>query len=252
MKIYSQAEVETTYKDFDSPLTCADTESHNIIVQDLGAFMPAVPVLSEESKTVPYEARREWRKFWLIDPLDGTKEFIQRNGEFTVNIALVNNSRPILGVVHAPAIDVTYFAAEGVGAFKQVAKTKTTQIAVGEYQSERLKVVVSRSHPSKELETLLNRIGPHECIGMGSSLKICLVAEGVAHLYPRLGPTMEWDTAAAQCVVESAGGTITDLWGRALKYNKSDMHNPDFVVSGARGFHWQSYLHGDEAAVGRN
>lgn len=250
MEVYSQAEVVTTYKEFDSPLTCADMASHDLIVKDLSAFSPTMPVLSEESKTVAYDARREWRTFWLIDPLDGTKEFIQRNGEFTVNIALVHDGRPVLGVVHAPAIDVTYFAAEGVGAFKQVAKTKTSQIAVGEYQSERLKVVVSRSHPSKELETLLNRIGPHECIAMGSSLKICLVSEGAADLYPRLGPTMEWDTAAAQCVVETAGGTITDLSGRALKYNKSDMHNPDFIVTGARAFQWQSYFHGDEAAVG--
>lgn len=250
MKIYSQPEIVTSYKHFDSPLTCADTESHNIIVEDLRAFMPMLPVLSEESKTVPYEARREWRRFWLIDPLDGTKEFIQRNGEFTVNIALVKNGRPVLGVVHAPAMDVTYFAAEGVGAFKQMARSRTHPIAANGRQSERLKVVVSRSHPSSQLQALLDRIGPHECVGMGSSLKICLVAEGAADLYPRLGPTMEWDTAAAHCVVETAGGTITDIAGRALKYNKSDMHNPDFVVSGARGFPWQNYFRGEEAAVG--
>jgi 3'(2'), 5'-bisphosphate nucleotidase len=249
MKVYAQADMGTTYKDCDSPLTRADTESHNIIVEDLRAFTPMVPVLSEESSAVSYEARRQWQTFWLIDPLDGTKEFIQRNGEFTVNIALIKEDRPILGIVHAPAMDVTYFAAQGIGAFKEVARTRTTQIAAGKYQSERLKVVVSRSHPSKELETLLNRIGPHECIGMGSSLKICLVAEGAADFYPRLGPTMEWDTAAAQCVVEAAGGSITDISGRALKYNKSDMHNPDFIVTGAAGFQWQSYFHGGEAAV---
>jgi 3'(2'), 5'-bisphosphate nucleotidase len=252
MKVYSQAEVVTTYKDFDSPLTCADTDSHNVIVEDLRAFTPTVPVLSEESKAVPYDARREWRTFWLIDPLDGTKEFIQRNGEFTVNIALVKNSRPILGVVHAPAMDVTYFAAQGVGAFKQVARTRTHPIAVGDRPSERLKVVVSRSHPNTALEALLDRIGPHECIGMGSSLKICLVAEGAADLYPRLGPTMEWDTAAAHCIIETAGGRITDISGRALEYNKSDMHNPDFVVSGARSFEWRGFLRGQDTAVGQD
>lgn len=250
MEIYSQAEIVATYKELNSPLTCADTASHDIILRDLSALTPAVPVLSEESKTVSYDKRRQWRTFWLIDPLDGTKEFIQRNGEFTVNIALVEDGCPVLGVVHAPAINVTYFAAQAVGAFKQIARTRTSKIAVGDHDAARLKIVVSRSHPSEELEKLLKRIGPHECIGMGSSLKICLVAEGAAHLYPRLGPTMEWDTAAAQCVVEMAGGTITDLSGQALKYNKADMHNSDFIVNGARAFQWQSYFHGDEAAVG--
>jgi 3'(2'), 5'-bisphosphate nucleotidase len=252
MEIYSQAEIVATYKEFDSPLTCADVTSHEIILKELSALTAPVPVLSEESRAVPYDTRREWRTFWLIDPLDGTKEFIQRNGEFTVNIALVEDGQPILGVVHAPAINVTYFAAAGVGAFKQMAQTRTTAIAVGECKPGRLKVVVSRSHPTKELEKLLDRIGPHECIGMGSSLKICLVAEGEAHLYPRLGPTMEWDTAAAHCVVEMAGGAITDLSGQALRYNKFDMHNPDFIVAGRPGFQWQRYFDVENAAVGQH
>jgi 3'(2'), 5'-bisphosphate nucleotidase len=242
MDIYSKAEFETTYKATGSPLTCADMASHRLIVEDLRALTPAVPVLSEESQTVPFDARSEWRTFWLVDPLDGTKEFIQRNGEFTVNIALVEEGRPVLGVVHAPALNVTYFAAEGVGAFKQTVETQRTEIAVSRYDASRLKIVVSRSHPGEDLEDVLRSIGPHECIPMGSSLKICLVAEGEAHLYPRLGPTMEWDTAAAQCVVEMAGGTITDLVGHALSYNKADLHNPSFVVNGARGFHWQAYF----------
>jgi 3'(2'), 5'-bisphosphate nucleotidase len=242
MKFYYQEDLGVTYKDFDSPLTCADVASHHLIVEHLHTLTPNLPVLSEESQTVPYDERQAWRTFWLVDPLDGTKEFINRNGEFTVNIALVQNSRPILGVVHAPAMDVTYFAAEGVGAFKHMARTRTHAICVRRDEPARLKVVVSRSHPSKELDKLLLRIGPHECIGMGSSLKICLVAEGEAHLYPRLGPTMEWDTAAAQCIAEMAGGAITDSAGQTLRYNKADLHNPDFIVSGIPDFPWYSYF----------
>jgi 3'(2'), 5'-bisphosphate nucleotidase len=250
MKFYSNEEFVTTYKQVDSPLTCADIASHDLISEDLRALTPSLPVLSEESGAAPYDVRQAWRKFWLVDPLDGTKEFIERNGEFTVNIALVEDGRPVLGVVHAPAMNVTYFAAQGLGAFKQSADTPTRPIAVGDYEPTRLKVVVSRSHPGKDLQNFLTRINPLECISMGSSLKICLVAEGEAHLYPRLGPTMEWDTAAAHCVVEMAGGTITDLSGHALRYNKRDLHNPDFIVSGTAGFPWQSYFPGEEAISG--
>lgn len=243
MKFYSQEELATTYKELDSPLTCADIASHDLIVEQLHALTPSVPVLSEESKAVPYHVRQAWRTFWLVDPLDGTKEFIKRNGEFTVNIALVEDGRPVLGVVHAPAMNVTYFAAAGVGAFKQNAQNQISPISAAEYDPALLKVVVSRSHPSKELNAFLERIGCSiECVPMGSSLKICLVAEGSAHLYPRLGPTMEWDTAAAHCVVEMAGGTITDLKGHALRYNKHDLHNPDFMICGLPGFPWQEYL----------
>jgi 3'(2'), 5'-bisphosphate nucleotidase len=242
MKIYSQADFATVYKEIDSPLTCADMASHDLIVEHLRALTPGLPVLSEESKAVPHNVRREWRTFWLVDPLDGTKEFIKRNGEFTINIALVEDRRPVLGVVHAPAMNVTYFAAQGIGAFKQTDQNQIRPITVAEYEPPRLKVVVSRSHPSEELNKFLQRIGLLECLSIGSSLKICLVAEGEAHLYPRFGPTMEWDTAAAHCVVEMAGGTITDPSGQVLRYNKSDLHNPDFIVCGAGGFPWQIYF----------
>ena len=241
MKVYSQAEFATTYKESGSPLTAADVASHDLISEELGRITPSVPVLSEESKTVPYDVRRQWRTFWLVDPLDGTKEFIQRNGEFTVNIALIEEGRPVLGVVHAPALDATYFAVHGLGAFKQSTRSGTRLIGVRPYEPAGLKVVVSRSHPSDALRKLLDRIGPLECIAMGSSLKICVVAEGEADLYPRLGPTMEWDTAAAQCVVEVAGGTIMDLSGQSLRYNKPDLHNPDFVVSGSSGLSSRLY-----------
>lgn len=242
MKSYSQAEYATTYKEAGSPLTCADIASHELIVDGLCTLTPTVPVLSEESKTAPYDVREQWRAFWLIDPLDGTKEFIERNGEFTVNIALVEEGKPVLGVVHAPAIDVTYFAAAGIGAFKRNAQNRISPISAAEYDKSRVKVVVSRSHPSEELKKFLGRIDFLECVEMGSSLKICLVAEGEAHLYPRLGPTMEWDTAAAHCVVEMAGGAITDLKGDALRYNKRNLHNPEFIVCGLPGLQWRAYL----------
>ena len=242
MKFYSQEELGTTYKEFDSPLTCADIASHDLIVEQLQALTPSVPVLSEESKAVPYDVRQAWRTFWLVDPLDGTKEFIKRNGEFTVNIALIEDGRPVFGIVHAPVLKATYFGARGLGAFKQTAHHQMRQIEVAKCEPARLKVVVSRSHASDEVKRFLDKIDPLECLSIGSSLKICLVAEGEAHLYPRLGPTMEWDTAAAQCVVEMAGGSITDLAGQTLRYNKPDLHNPDFIVSGTPGFPWQRYF----------
>ena len=251
MKFYSQEELGTTYKEFDSPLTCADIASHDLIEEQLQALTPSVPVLSEESKAVPYHVRQAWRTFWLVDPLDGTKEFIKRNGEFTVNIALVEDGRPVFGIVHAPALSVTYLGARGIGAFKQTAQSRMERIQVAQCELTRLKVVVSRSHAGDEVERFLEKIAPLDCLSIGSSLKICLVAEGEAHLYPRLGPTMEWDTAAAQCVVEMAGGAITDLAGQTLRYNKPDLHNPHFIVSGTPDFPWQSYFDNGECAAGR-
>jgi 3'(2'), 5'-bisphosphate nucleotidase len=163
--------------------------------------------------------------------LDGTKEFIKRNGEFTINIALIEDSHPVLGVVHVPALAVSYFAAYGVGAFKKDSDNQVKRIIVAHNCHVPLKIVTSRSHGDEGLERLLDQTVLFERIRMGSSLKFCLVAEGAAHLYPRLGPTMEWDTAAGQCVVEMAGGAVTDLQGRALMYNKPDLLNPPFIVS---------------------
>jgi 3'(2'), 5'-bisphosphate nucleotidase len=231
MKIYSEEDVGRTYKKDGSPLTRADMASHALIYPFLERLTPELPVLSEESNGFPYEERRSWQDFWLVDPLDGTKEFIQRHGDFTINIALISDERPVLGVVHAPVLNVTYFAANGVGAFKRTAETQAKPICVRNGEDTRLKVVVSRSHADEALVTLLNQIGVAECISMGSSLKACLVAEGKAHLYPRPSPTMEWDTAAAQCVVEAAGGIVTDLDGHNLKYNKPNLVNPHFLVS---------------------
>lgn len=242
VEIYSRKDFGTAYKENDSPLTCADMASHDLIMARLRGLTPDLPVLSEESRRVPYAERRFWHAYWLIDPLDGTKEFIKRNGEFTINICLIKDRRPVLGVVHAPALNVTYWGAHGRGAFKRSSGGHPVRIAVSDYRRMPLKLVASRSHAGAALANFLEKIGPVECINMGSSLKICLVAEGCAHLYPRLGLTMEWDTAAAQCVLEQGGGAITDLMGHTLIYNKPDLLNPYFIASSNPPFPWQHYL----------
>ncbi len=241
MEVYVEQDHGTTFKSDNSPLTRADTEAHEIILKGLEGLEPAFPVISEESADVPYEVRKDWKTFWLVDPLDGTKEFLKRNGEFTVNIALIHDGFPVFGVVGVPALSKLYFGVEGKGAFR-MEKGKTADIHVTGYQGGRLRVVGSRSHGSGELKKFLERVGDHECISMGSSLKFCLVAEGKAHIYPRFGPTMEWDTAAAQCVVEAAGGAVTDLGGRRLRYNKPELKNPFFIVSGSPAFRWQGLV----------
>lgn len=234
LEVYSQVEPTVEYKRDNSPLTQADLASHRIIVDGLARLVPEWPVLSEESREIPFEQRGQWSYFWLVDPLDGTKEFLRRNGEFTVNIALIKAGAPILGVVYAPAIDRLYYAARGTGAFKveggSLSPIRTTASAAGT-----VRVVMSRSHGSGE-ENLDQFTGGARCefVSMGSSLKFCLVAEGTADVYPRTGPTMEWDTAAAQCVVEQAGGKVTDLKGNAMIYNKPVLLNPGFVAFGNR------------------
>jgi 3'(2'), 5'-bisphosphate nucleotidase len=232
MKVYERADFGTTTKADSSPLTQADLASHRVIAEGLEALSPGVPVLSEESKTEPFETRRGWPRFWLVDPLDGTKEFIKRNGEFTVNIALIEGDAPVLGVVHAPATALTYWAAAGVGAFK--GPGQTTPLTAASFQGGTLNLVASRSHAGAETETLVAALRQDlevELVSIGSSLKLCLVADGQAHLYPRFGPTMEWDTAAAQCVVEAAGGFVRDTRGERLRYNKENLLNPHFIAS---------------------
>jgi len=241
MQVYAEGRIEASYKDDHSPLTRADMAAHHRIVSELGKMTPQIPVLSEESQTVPYNIRGGWKMFWLVDPLDGTKEFIKKSADFTVNIALIDDGVPILGVVHAPALGVTYYGEVGKGAFKQTGETPVP-ITVAAYHATNLKVVASRSHGSEALERFLNQIGATERVSRGSSLKLCLVAEGAAHLYPRLGPTMEWDTAAGQCVVMAAGGNVTDLDGVPLRYNKPDLHNPSFMVTGWPAFPWRQYI----------
>lgn len=230
MEIYVTPENVVMTKADSSPLTQADLAADQVISAGLRELKLAWPLLSEESAQIPYAERETWERFWLIDPLDGTKEFIRRNGEFTVNIALIERGVPILGAVYAPVLDVCYYAAQGVGAFVQrdgeVKAIKVRHHVAG----QPIKVVASRSHADERTTTLLKNLGEHECISMGSSLKLCLVAEGVAHFYPRLGPTMEWDTAAAHAVVIMAGGRVCNVSGDELQYNKADLHNPEFLV----------------------
>lgn len=231
MGVYNSSDAGITQKADDSPLTLADLAAHKVIVTGLAELATRYPVLSEEAANIAYEERRNWSRYWLVDPLDGTKEFIKRNGEFTVNIALIENGAPILGVVYAPVLDVCYYGARGQGAWVQRGASAAQAIkARTATAGECLKVVASRSHSDERTQALLEKLGAHECISMGSSLKLCLVAEGAAHFYPRLGPTMEWDTAAAHAVVNAAGGSVCDLSGAELRYNKANLLNPEFLV----------------------
>ena len=232
LRAYSRLNPAVEYKPDQSPLTQADLASHRILVEGLARIAPGWPVLSEESAEVPYGERRAWPRFWLVDPLDGTREFLHRNGEFTVNIALVEGARPVLGVVAAPALGRLYYAARGLGAWKEDAGS-AAPIRVSPAPAGPLRVVVSRSHsPADQDLSPWTASRPHTCIPIGSSLKFCLVADGAADLYPRLGPTMEWDTAAAHCILEAAGGRLTDLHGNPLLYNKPSLLNPGFVARG--------------------
>jgi 3'(2'), 5'-bisphosphate nucleotidase len=227
-------EIEVELKDDNSPLTAADKASHEVIIAGLQKHFPEIPILSEEGADIPYEKRKDWSRFWCVDPLDGTKEFIKRNGEFTVNIALIEAGRPVAGVVYVPVQDKMYFGAVGTGCWVLGAGGKPKQITVRKADQEAgLTVVMSRSHPSPDLEAYLQDIKVAEAMPVGSSLKLCVVAEGLADLYPRLGPTMEWDTAAGHAVVAAAGGTVLQPNGDPLVYNKKNLLNPYFIVKAA-------------------
>ena len=244
MRIY-KAGFTVELKDDHSPLTEADMAAHNAILAGLDLLTPTIPVLSEESADIDFETRRRWRTYWLIDPLDGTREFIKRNGEFTVNIALIHEHRPVLGVIHVPVSGVDYLARRGNGAFRQAPGQAAERIHVRTACRKPPVIAGSRSHQGPALKAFLGRIGEHHLLSMGSSLKSCLVAEGKADLYVRLGPTSEWDTAAAQCIVEEAGGRVTDTRMRALRYNTRDsLLNPDFFVFGDHARDWSVYLGG--------
>ena len=232
MEIYA-GEFDVELKGDNSPLTCADRASHQVIVEGLQEATPGIPILSEEGRDIPYAERAAWPLFWLVDPLDGTKEFIKRNGEFTVNIALVEDGRVTAGVVYVPAQDTMYFGRLGTGAWKIEGNQVPVKISVrAADESLGLTVVMSRSHPSPELAEYLRGIKVAEAMPVGSSLKLCVVAEGKADLYPRLGPTMEWDTAAGHAVVEAAGGAVTQVDGAPLRYNKENLLNPYFIARG--------------------
>ncbi len=234
-----------------SPLTEADMASHHALVALLQASTPDIPILSEESGEIPYETRQAWSRYWLIDPLDGTKEFIKKNGEFTLNVALVENGVPVFGIVHAPAVGeaggTTWIGQHEQGAWKQQADGAyhaITTRALPNPEQDSWKVVGSRSHGSAEFEAFCAGLPAHERVSMGSSLKLCLVAEGAADLYPRLAPTSEWDTAAAQAVVTAAGGEVLDAQTLApLCCNQQDsVLNPFFIVCGQRDARWEQAL----------
>jgi 3'(2'), 5'-bisphosphate nucleotidase len=214
----------------DSPLTLADLESQRIILEGLSGLTPDVPILSEESAQAPWEERRHWRELWVVDPLDGTREFVKRNGEFTVNVALVVDHEPVFGIVAAPALGLLYWGAAGAGAFSRHRGAAEQRIHTCPPRRP-VRVVGSRSHASAETAAYLERLGPHVMTGIGSSLKFCLIAEGKAELYPRFGPTSEWDTAAGQALLEAAGGHVTRLDGHRLRYNcRESVLNGDFVA----------------------
>jgi 3'(2'), 5'-bisphosphate nucleotidase len=229
LEIYD-GEFAVERKDDNSPLTLADLESQRIIVESLKRLTPDVPVLSEESAQAPWSVRQSWRELWVVDPLDGTREFVKRNGEFTVNIALVVGHEAVLGIVSAPAQGVSYWGASGLGAFRVDRNGAVSPIRVAAPASP-LRVVGSRSHMSPETAGYLESFAPYEMTGVGSSLKFCLLAEGKAELYPRFGPTSEWDTAAGQALLEAAGGHVTRMDGHRLRYNcRESLINGDFVA----------------------
>jgi 3'(2'), 5'-bisphosphate nucleotidase len=229
MRIYD-AGFTVQHKEDDSPLTLADLESQRVIVDGLRRITPDIPILSEESAAAPWAQRQTWRELWVVDPLDGTREFIKRNGEFTVNIALVVEHEPILGIVAAPAQGITFWGIAGAGAFSRRHGGEAKRIQTSLPQVP-LRVVGSRSHPSAQTAAYLTRLGPHAITEVGSSLKFCLLAAGRADLYPRFGPTSEWDTAAGQSVLEAAGGHVTRMDGHRMRYNcRESVLNSDFVA----------------------
>ncbi len=245
MSIYD-SDFRVSTKEDDSPLTAADLASHHCLVEGLEAIEGRTyPIISEESDPLAHDERQRFETFWLIDPLDGTKEFIKRNGEFTVNIALIHRHQPVLGVVYAPAKSLCYFAAEGSGAYRQTAEDTPELIRVSPHAAARLRVVGSRSHQTEQMAVYLSRLGEYEMVAIGSSLKLCLVADGSADIYPRIGPTSEWDTAAAHAVVREAGGDVTNLQGHPLSYNtKPSLLNPCFLAFGDKSRRWWDHAHG--------
>ncbi|MEZ9596363.1 3'(2'),5'-bisphosphate nucleotidase CysQ [Shewanella sp. 10N.261.52.F9] len=237
MAIYGQDDFGVQTKSDDSPVTAADLASHDVIVRQLQLLTPNIPILSEESVGIAWNERRDWHCYWLIDPLDGTKEFIKRNGEFTVNIAFVVKDKAVAGVVYAPVLDKCFYGSQELGAWVRQANVETSLNDIGLTKGDDVsalspRIVGSRSHISPGLQSYLQEIGEHEMKSVGSSLKFCLLAEGEADIYPRLGLTSEWDTAAAQAVLESAGGKVIRYdTGARLDYNqKEDILNSYFIA----------------------
>ncbi len=247
LDVYDGDQFNVQTKSDESPVTAADLAAHALLVPGLRGLLPDVPVLSEEGAIPAFRERARWQRYWIVDPLDGTKEFIQRNGEFTVNIALIENHIPVLGVVYVPVTGVVYAGSAGAGAFKEVDGIRASIQVRPLPPAGEVTVVASRRHGADTVEALLTRLsaqlGPVHAVSMGSSLKLCLVAEGKADFYPRLALTSEWDTAAAQAVVEAAGGAVLDIDLAPMRYNtKEELLNPFFYVVGDQTFAWSTLL----------
>jgi len=220
-------------KNDNSPLTAADKVSNRIICENLSKLYPDIPIISEENKSIPYEVRKTYKQYWLIDPIDGTKEFLKRNGEFTVNVALIEDNKPVMGVVTIPCQDLVYYASKRNGAFKLDLKTSIVEQLYVNTKSNKdaLRIVCSNSHMSDETRVYISKYDKYETVSVGSSIKFLLVAEGKADLYPRFAYTMEWDTGASQIIVEEAGGSIVTAENKAMQYNKENLLNPFFICS---------------------
>lgn len=226
-----------------SPVTAADLAAHQIILEGLQKLTPDLPILSEESSQIPYSERRRWDSYWLVDPLDGTREFVSRNGDFTVNIALVQHHVPVVGVVHIPTEELSYYGVTGTNAFRCKTGEAPEPIHVQPHSQGTVRVVASRSHRGELLDGYLAKLGAHEIVSRGSALKFCLVAEGAADVYPRLGPTSEWDTAAGHAVLLAAGGQVINTDGAPLSYNsKESLLNPFFIAYADSSRDWRKYL----------
>ena len=234
---YYNENVDVIYKDDESPLTKADLASHKIITDSIKKITPDIPILSEE-EFIDWKIRKKWKKYWLIDPLDGTKEFIKKNDEFTVNIALIENNRPILGVIYTPALNELFYSIKNFGSYKILTKKKLNtlkeakRISINKKKSNKVKIVGSRSHSNPILEKWVNKnFNEFDILQKGSSLKFCLIAEGSADIYPRFGPTSEWDIAAGHIILEEAGGKLKSIDNKEILYNeKENILNPEFFA----------------------
>lgn len=240
LKIYRQsASVAIATKMDSTPLTEADLTAHNIISKGLHALTPQYPILSEESDEISFSERQQWTRYWLVDPLDGTKEFLERTDEFSVLIALIENHQPIMGVIYAPVLQQWYFAWSEHGAFQQTLGEQPLALRTDDVNLENLRIIASRRHGVNKFAPFLPGFDQYTVLSRGSALKFAAIAADEADIYPRFGPTSEWDTAAGQCIVEEAGGKVMNLQGEVLQYNtKESLRNPEFIVVGDAGYDW--------------
>jgi len=243
MTVYREGDFNVKQKSDNSPVTKADLAAHTTIVEGLSKISSGIPILSEEGTAIPYAERQRWPMYWLVDPVDGTRDFVAKTDNFSVNIALIRNHVPILGVIHLPVTDECFFAAENIGAFKSLGSGASSPIHTRKMEKQTAVVTVSGFRGDSVLSECLKKLTDYRIEYIGSSIKSCRVAEGKIDWYPCLGPTSEWDTAAAQCIVEQAGGTLTNLHKQALRYNTKDsLRNPWFMACGDPSHEWHSLV----------